>query len=188
MEDIDISVDGDDLVFVSVTAGAAISVEVGALSATQVDVLTPEPIKVDVIDGDKITVDVTTLGAPGLEGPVGPQGPSMRITIEAGMDIPSLHVVWLGNNGLIYKSSSRSARAGLRVVGVLANSVLTGEMAEIVPIGDLMATTLPLGDLFLAEDGSLTSNSDQGVIMLHIGFAVPGRLIINITPPIRRAL
>lgn len=169
------------VVEVEVTAPQVVDVEVTS-PVVEVEITAPEVVEVEVTVPELIEIEVS----PGLPGPPGPPGTGVVVTAVAGVDIAALVACIVDTDGLAYPASSATAADAAKVGGVTNLPYLTGEVATLIIVGELVTgSPITAGPVFVDVDGSLTTDPDTGVFQYSVGCAVTtGLLIINLGLPI----
>lgn len=162
----------DQVVEVTVAAAPSVTVAVDPSPTSTIEVAAPEVVH----------IDVTPLGAPGLPG----KDAVVGVSVLAAYPLNALTAVVVGDDGHAHPASSLEPDHATATVGVTTHAALAGEPVPVRTVGAVTTVVdLPLGDLYLDVDGSLTPDPDAGMFSLLIGRAVgPRTLVVRIGMPI----
>lgn len=124
-----------------------------------------DDIIVQVIDESAVieinSSDIVTIDIAGTQGPAGPGGVNITNSAIAGMTISSYHAVVL-LNGLLYHADNSTISHANYVVGVSAQSGVSGNSIQYQCAGELSGGSFIQNTrYFVGLDGNLTSSIPQ---------------------------
>lgn len=138
-------------------------------------------------------VQVVEVDVPGAAGPEGQRGPRGEdggtVEAPAGETITRLQVVYLAEDGTFRPASSLNTVTARFVVGLAAHNAMAGETLRAVAAGPLPRGTsaLPIGRLYLQEDGSVGPDWATGRVQLQVGVCLTAEVInVRLEPALYR--